>query len=107
MRWCLEGPRYVSAVLTESALVADGDLGMNLFRRGPGSISRFPTVYFGVAVCRFWRDDFTFTVPFMVLFTRAKGTRIATRVSEGLGDKGSVPKNTGLNHTDPYCRIGD
>ena len=63
----------MSAVLTESALVADGDLGMDLFRRGPGSISRFlnlktifsrgpgfssqgflrfPTVSFGVAVCR-------------------------------------------------------
>ena len=35
----------------------------------------------------------------MVLFTRAKGTRIATRVSEGLGEKGSVPENTSLNHT--------
>ena len=101
---------------------------------GDGSVSQGPREYFQVSKfknnifqgprffkprvfkvshCVFWGccmpyfGGMTSHLPFMVLFTRAKGTRIATRVSEGLGDKGSVPKNTGLNHTDPYCRIGD
>ena len=59
----------MSAVLTESALVADGDPGAQ------GVFPGFPLCILGLLYAVFWRDDFAFTKK-IVLFTRAKGTRI-------------------------------